>query len=416
MRDYQDEDLIRQLGRLAEVAPAVDATQQALDRVRRALHDHPPITQPSRRKIMLKRLAAAALVLLSVGAVFAWLLPAPTPALASLAEVQAALQATRSVTCRQTTKAKGEPDEVIRIQVLGTGVARTDQADGGYTVVDGLKHRSLLVDVKKRQATLLEGVNLPPVNLYEHIRNLPADASARALPGKKLDGKEVLGFVVKVQDQDLTVWADAKTRLPVRIEAEDKNDKEKTSIVIDEFVFDKELDASRFSFEPPAGYKVETRGTATFPDAPADPKLKDLIMTPLEGLGPVKFGMTRADVEKLLGKPDGVEELGKNGFVNLNYGSRGYFLGVSKNLGLVMISCVAQKTMITRVRDFSGKTDKGVALGASTEDIIKAYGKPDSKETNMGSTYLTYNKLQANFTLFSDKLVQMQFMRSRPAK
>jgi hypothetical protein len=279
----------------------------------------------------------------------------------------------------------------------------------------------LLVKPNQRQATLMRNVNTPSVNLYELLKKLPDNAAARALPGKKLSGQDVRGFAVPAPPEtsclaglELTVWADARTRRPVQIEARGKDEQgNPAEIVLDQLVFDKALDAQLFSLEAPAGYKLQTQGSTEFPAAPADPKLKDLIITPLEGIGPVKFGMSRADVEKALGKADGIEGRGKNGYVDLSYGSRGFFIGVSKTLGVVTISCTAQQATIARVRDFSGKTDKGIALGASVASVIRAYGKPDSQETKSGSTYLTYTKLEMGFTFFGDRLVQMYFMRPR---
>jgi outer membrane lipoprotein-sorting protein len=347
----------------------------------------------------------------------AWWLRSPGQARASFADVQAAMKTPRSVTFRQTTQVEGRPAERVRLMILGSGLCRAEEADGNWSITDSSKHQALLVDPHKHEATLMLGLNTPEANLYTLIKNLPADASARSVPGKKINGKDALGFVVKLEGHELTVWADPVNRLPLRIETEEKDSEgKKSSVVIDEFVFDQELDAKRFSFEPPAGYKLQTRGTAAFPAPPADSQLKNLVVTPLVGIGPVKFSMSRADVEKHLGKPDGVEERGKNGYVDMSYGSRGFYLGVSKTLGVVTISCVAQKAMAVRVRDFSGKTDMGIALDARTADIIRAYGKPDSQETKTGSTYLSYNKLQAHFTLFSDKLVQMMFTRPRAVK
>jgi outer membrane lipoprotein-sorting protein len=417
MSDCHNEEMIRRLERLGEVVPTPEATRHALHRVREVLARGPRSSISFRGRILLRRYAAAAVVLLAIGGLFAWLLPSPSPVRAAFAEVQAAMMAARSVTCRQITRTKGNPDETIRFLILDNGLWRAEESDGSYSVTDTNKYRTLLVNPQKRAATVLQGVNAPQVNLYEHIKNLPNDASARAMQGKKIGGKDALGFVVKVQGHDLTVWADAKTRLPVRLEAEEKDEKGKShELAIDEFVFDKQLDTKLFSLEAPAGYRIETKGVAEFPATPTDPQLKDLVVTPLVGIGPVKFGMERADVEKLLGKSDAVEERGSNGYVNMSYGSRGFFIGVSKPLGVVTISCVAQKAMAFRVRDFSGKTDKGIALGASTADIIRTYGEPDSKEKKEGSTYLSYHKLQADFTLFSDKLVQMHFNRQRPAK
>jgi hypothetical protein len=323
----------------------------------------------------------------------------------------------RSVTCRYTRIEV--PEETIRIWVLDNGLSRSEEKDGSYTISNSTKYRALVVNPRKREATLFEGANIPQVNMYERIKRLPGDASARPLPRKKIDGKEALGFLVKMEGHDVTVWADPTTRLPVRIEAEEKDSQGKTvGMVLHEFVFDKELDSKLFSFDTKLleGYKIETKGIANFPAAPTDPQQKDLVVTPLVGIGPVKFGMSREEVERLLGKPDGVQEVGNRGAVNLNYGSRGFFLFVSKTLGVITISCVAQKSMAFRVRDFTGKTDKGIALGVAKADIIRAYGEPNRNETQKGSTYLSYGKLQADFTLFDDKLVEMMFQRPRPAK
>ena len=101
-------------------------------------------------------------------------------------------------------------------------------------------------------------------------------------------------------------------------------------------------------------------------------------------------------------------------FVDLNYGSRGLFLGVSKTLGVTLITCVAQKVMAFRIRDFTGKTDQGISLGANLNDLIRVYGIPSHKEAKQGNTELSYSKLQADFTLVDDKLVRMIFHRPRP--
>src|SRR5579871_1407151 len=416
MNDFPDDDLIRRLQRLADVQPTPDATRRALERVRRALAGNQVVYTPLRRRIMPRHVAAAAAMVLIAGSVFAWLALPASPARANFGEVQAALKAAHSVTCRQTVHVQGQPDQVTHIFVLGSGLWRAEDRDGRYTVADVGKHKALAVDPKERHALLLQGANMPKVNLYEKIKALPNDAGAQPLPGKKLDGKDVLGFRVKMSDLNCTVWADAKTRLPVRIEAEEKTDDGKVSrLVLDDFAFDKELDPKLFSFEPPPGYKLDVQGIAELPAAPEDPKLKNLVVTPLVGIGPVKFGMSREQVEKALGKADSVEAQGKNGYVSMNYGSRGFFLGVSKTLGVVTISCASQATFAVRIRDFAGKTDKGIALGATLADVVRAYGEPDWKKTDHGSTHVSYNRLQASFTFFGDKLVQMLFTKPRPA-
>ncbi len=362
---------------------------------------------------MWKRLVVACSSLATVAALLAaWLLLPEPQAAAGWSEVRAAMESHRSLTCRQVIREKGKPDDISRCQILGDGRSRFDEADGSYTVIDATKHRQMHVQTKERQATLMEGVRVPPANLYEIIKGLPQDTTAKALPAKKIDGRDVLGFVVKVEEAEQTVWADAATRLPVRIEAVDESDKDgPVELIVDEFKFDEPLDPKLFAFEAPGGYQVKTTGSANFPDAPTEPDLKNLVVTPLVGIGPLKFRVSRDEVEKVLGKPDSVNEPVPGGLAILNYGSRGLFLHVSPKMGLLLVMCTSQKASATRVRDFGGKTDKGITLGATKAEIIKAYGEPESQEEAEGTVMLSYGKLRVNFTLVGDKVVEMMFNR-----
>jgi hypothetical protein len=423
MNDSHEVELSRRLERLADLQPTIDATRHALDRVRQALASGPAADPLLRRRMLLNGLAAVAVVL-ALGGLFVWLLPRSMSANSAFADVQTAMKSVHSVTFRQTTRVTGQPIETSRGMILGNGLWRAEESDGSYYVADPAMHRSLYVNPRRREAKLMRGVNLPQANLYELTKNMRSGASAHALPRKQIDGKDVLGFVVKMRGPDwltgrpapdLTVWADAKTRLPVRIEGKETDEKGKTiEVMIDQFAFDQPIDPKLFSLEPPAGDRLETQGTDSFPNVPIDPRLKDLVVTPLVGIGPVKFGMLREEVERLLGKPDGAPITPNQ----LNYASRGLFIFVSENkkFGMFSFACVAQKGQLHRVRDFSGKTDKGIALGASASDIIRSYGAPDAKDVDEGSTSLSYSKLQAIFQLVDGKLVQMIFNRPRPAK
>ena len=137
---------------------------------------------------MRKRLLIAAAALLTAGSLFAWLKPSSS---ARFGEIQAAMKATRSVSCRQVIRTKGKPDETTQIRILESGLWRADSSDGSYTIVETKKSQSLAVDPTKKTALLVLGANVPPINLYETIKGLPADKKARPLPGKKIDGKKV---------------------------------------------------------------------------------------------------------------------------------------------------------------------------------------------------------------------------------
>ncbi len=414
MNDDLDNTILRQLDRLGSLEPSPESTSRALKRVRIALRDETASLASKSKWTRLKSAGIAAAVMVAAAGVGAWFLLSPSAVPASFAEVQAALKAVHSVTCLQTTTIPGQPDSSARVYIQDNGLMRPDEADGSYGIVDIRNFRTLHVDAKKREAVLWRGFNLPQVNLYEAIKNLPSNASAHALSGKKIDGKEVLAFAVKIAGIDCIAWISPKTKLPVRIESTEQDEDGKIStMAMHDFQFDRELDAKLFTMEAPAGYTLITRGNPIMPPAPADPKLRGLVVTPLVGIGEAKFGMARDDAEKLLGKPDSVEVSPSGGAASLIYdASRGFSVTVTKTRGLVMIACASQPYLAQRIRDFSGKTDKGIAIGASVADVVRAYGEPSSRMTRDGNvTDLSYNMLNMQLVFFDDKLVYMLLQR-----
>ncbi len=134
---------------------------------------------------------------------------------------------------------------------------------------------------------------------------------------------------------------------------------------------------------------------------------EELVIEPLVGIGPVRFGMTNDQIIEHFGQPDRTFE-GK--LTKLNYvPSRGLSFAVDAELGLQEISCWSEGMLPSRVTTFAGKTKEGIGIGASEEEIVAAYGQPD--RTSMDSRgiiqNLHYDKLSAKFSLKEGKLMSM---------
>ncbi len=134
--------------------------------------------------------------------------------------------------------------------------------------------------------------------------------------------------------------------------------------------------------------------------------VSELIIDPLVGIGPLKFGMSKEEVIKHFGPPDKVFADG----TKLNYvSSRGLSFTVDSELGLQEIGCWSEGMLPSRVTTFAGKTKEGIGIGACEEEIVAAYGQPDRTSTGSKGVIqnLHYDKLSAKFSLKEDKLMTM---------
>ncbi|HYV35871.1 MAG TPA: hypothetical protein VE988_09225, partial [Gemmataceae bacterium] len=236
MNDMHDNDLVRWLDQLGDVKPAAEATRRAVDRTRDALIAAPPISLAATSKLSTTSIGVMASVLLVAVGLTGWLLlsPGDGPRTGLTANGPA------SVCYRQTTRTGGEPAVSILLQIRTDGAWRADKSDGSYTVFDVAKHQALFVNQAKREAVLRNDVSGPQLTLYEAVKDLPNDPSARPLPARKIDGQDVIGFVAKAQGQDVTIWVDAHTLLLVRVECDWKNNDGKlATVVLDQFEFGK---------------------------------------------------------------------------------------------------------------------------------------------------------------------------------
>jgi hypothetical protein len=89
-------------------------------------------------------------------------------------------------------------------------------------------------------------------NVVSRVKDNP-DADIQDLGEKEINGQKAVGFYVKGPNVDLTIWANKKTSLPIRIEFAEG----KTSTVIKNIEFDVPLEESLVSMEVPASYTMK---------------------------------------------------------------------------------------------------------------------------------------------------------------
>jgi outer membrane lipoprotein-sorting protein len=452
--DPDDADLRRLFRATAPTVRPIDV--EALFTAAEASRPRPrrlfPVASPERsfwkRSLSMSlRIAAGLLIATGIAGVATLLVPRESAAYVTLAEVQAKVERTRTLTCTmtdQTSSPAKKESELHRLLTLGPSLVRLENADHTYTITDYEHHKALLVDPAHKSVRVLEGFAIPngapAPNVYELFRSIAANP-IKTLPPREIAGKSAVGFVVRNPpfgkgqpkpegpEPEITVWVNPQTKLPLRIEMTSREGNVTASQVFTDIVFDRPLDPALFDLNPPAGYRVETFGVAQLRPAPAAKEAAELIVTPLEGIGPVKFGMKTDQVINLLGPPDKIIKPVKDQDV-LEYYSRGFSIHAHAQRGVLMIMCYTGKFMAFKVRDFAGRIDKGIRMRASRAAIEKAYGPPSSvreatnqdvfgkqaanPEKKTGQVDLSYNALRLTFSLHDDALDSITILFPRP--
>ena len=133
---------------------------------------------------------------------------------------------------------------------------------------------------------------------------------------------------------------------------------------------------------------------------------------PTVGVGSIRFGMSKDNVIKEIGEPEKVED----GGMSFLYRSKGFSLMVSPKRGVQYFNFYTRKAAppFTSVKDFSGKTEEGISMGAKRSKILAVYGLPDSERKNGAQITLEYDRLGLTFILLKDELVQ--FFMSMPRR
>jgi hypothetical protein len=157
---------------------------------------------------------------------------------------------------------------VIHDDVMGSRIHRTVSNGPDVDIVMDFEQQRLLTIHHSRKTAVYVGLGgLPDLRNYvELLRDTitklqeKSDLKVQNQGLQEIDGKEYTVFIAGENDDTLTIWADPKTALPVRIEQRTPN----MVITCDNLRFDVAFDESMFSMEAPAGYAVQDAGAIDF--------------------------------------------------------------------------------------------------------------------------------------------------------
>jgi hypothetical protein len=150
---------------------------------------------------------------------------------------------------------------VIHDMVMGSRIRRTmSNAQGVVSIIDLETGRILVLTAGSREAVYIDLKGLPSIpNYLDTLKNVitelqkSPDFSVEKLGEQEIDGQKVIGFHAASPKLDVTIWADPRTALPVRIEQMEGQMK----VICRNVQFDVPTDQSLFSMEVPEGYKLQ---------------------------------------------------------------------------------------------------------------------------------------------------------------
>ena len=225
-------------------------------------------------KSRITKLAAAAVIIV---AVILGLTITGGPDIASVtwAEVIEHIENAKTLTWKVTSTEEGKTT-TSRYMVLEPYLMRVELPDGRILITDHQQERTLILVTANK--TAIAAYARPEMfnynNYFKNMLSLPG-VSAVEIGSREINAKQAIGFKIElpkgnsgnygvmgnnepIVDSDLVLWTDTETQLPVLIE--------KTLVgsegrivhkIIDEIVFDAELDEALFSLEVPSGYELQ---------------------------------------------------------------------------------------------------------------------------------------------------------------
>ena len=130
--------------------------------------------------------------------------------------------------------------------------------DGKVWILDHSQGKTLVLDPSRKIAMISSTAktSVDVYNTFENFKNMEGFL-VEEVGQKQIDGKLTIGFRLTKEDtsRQIMVWADIETELPILIE-ETQTDAQSHvfKAIINDIVFDVELDESLLNIEPPEGY------------------------------------------------------------------------------------------------------------------------------------------------------------------
>ena len=390
----------------------------------------------------------------------------------AFAQVQAALREIKTVVIEHQYPDAPSLDHQVLVS-SGHDLFRREIGDA-VVVIQSREGRRLTLNTKLQMAQVtagagfgLEGEDQSPQELLFSLQDVQTNA-VKSLGKKDFDGRELAGFELPSGYQARRyIWVDPESGMPVREEITPVNQDRPTDnrVVptrrlrkcVVRYQFNVDLSDNLFSFDLPEGYKLVDNDEFQMPgfelpSRPANFHSSDYVIVPSEGVGMVRFGMTKSEVIAVWGEPDSAELFGgfteeqqkamdelhrKSNEENWNrfrinremdrivssvksfvragealmYRSLGMMVMIRDDTGVQAFTC-SHRTGI--YQPFGGATDQRISMNSTLADVKRVYGQPTSTYEPQDALVVVYTELGLNFTFGNDgKMKEIRVDRTR---
>jgi hypothetical protein len=259
---------------------------------------------------------------------------------------------------------------VIHDMIMGPRIRRTlSGIPDAVSIIDLENSKILTLAEAKKEAAYIDLKGLPSMpNYMDQLRNVIVQLQdsphfvVEDLGVKEIDGRKAVGFLARHPKAQITLWADAKTGLPLRIE-------QKTGqllVIAKNLKFDVPMDDALFSMDVPEGYKLQKAELDLTSATEADFVEGLRVMAETFGNGQFPDGVALADYMKQVPQiQQRIEEL-----------------KLSEEEQLVLGKKMQQYVLFLRFFKGAGKwyyRGKGVQLGAADTPIF--WYRPKDSQT-----------------------------------
>jgi hypothetical protein len=214
---------------------------------------------------MRQALSAAVLLVAATAAAMAWI-PRPGSAGDAFADMLEQIREMRSVSFRMSVDLNDAADQfpfTCEMTVIGSDLLRSELNFSGQRavkIVDFAEQKELLLFPESKRATLRPlkaGSAFQGRNFVQDLQRLK-NKYATFVGDDTIDGKLALQYDYQHRGDFYTLWLDAESNLPLRIESANKEEAAEAEVrmTMSNFVWDAPVDETEFSLEAPEGYEM----------------------------------------------------------------------------------------------------------------------------------------------------------------